>query len=218
MNICKILDGKVRQKRRDSGYKLYSMRFIIVISIVVAMAKSGNVNAQSESTQEIDNQINAVYAAFRKSYNTLDVELLESLYVKDAFYGMAGGNGGGALPLQTTQQMIMGMNGFMDSLKGAGKSGKNKKLEITFLIKGRFISGSVKNPISITDVGYYRFQILNGDVVEVSEYGKMINFFVNDQGEFKFKVDFFSTAPKIDDFESWDQTKTVTLAEESKVL
>jgi ketosteroid isomerase-like protein len=86
--------------------------------------------------------IHAVYEAFSRAYETLDIDLLRARYTPDCRYLPAGS---GSVPVQTCDDAMAGFEAMFASARADGR-----RLGIAFRFVDRSVSGDLAH-----DVGYY---------------------------------------------------------------
>lgn len=135
---------------------------------------------------QASNSIDELYQQFTHSYETLDVDLVSSLYVEDAHY----------LPGDPTQMTMTNRDSIRSSFAGyfAWAEENNRDLTISFRIIERNIDDSLAY-----DVGYYLIRSKTQDQQAFPEEGGVGKFVtamgLQPSGEWKFLLDGFSPAP-----------------------
>lgn len=107
----------------------------------------------------------AVYEAFSRAYETLDIDLLRAQYTPDCLYLPAGG---GTVPVQTCDDAMAGFEAMFARAKADGR-----RLGISF----RFVDRSVSGDLAY-DVGYYDLVSAPADSTDASterhSFGKFV--------------------------------------------
>ncbi|MEQ9105245.1 MAG: DUF4440 domain-containing protein [Rhodothermales bacterium] len=121
--------------------------------------------------------IHAVYEAFSRAYETVDLDLLRAQYTPDCRYLPAGG---GSVPIQTCDKAMAGFEAMF-----AGAKADGRRLGITFRFVDRSVSGDLAH-----DVGYY--DVVSGDA-DRHAYGKFVVVLKRQaDGTWRIHVDGFS--------------------------
>ncbi|HMB93455.1 MAG TPA: SgcJ/EcaC family oxidoreductase [Rhodothermales bacterium] len=138
---------------------------------------------QAQPTTLSDNEaIDAVYARFSEAYDQMDPEAVVALYTDDAYY-LPGGDGA---ILHGSDALRKSFAFLAQTKEGGGQ------LAIAFRSVDRAISGNLAY-----DVGYYRLTAQRPDGTEHVSVGKFTTVLVkSDNGQWRFQVDAFSSAPE----------------------
>lgn len=125
-------------------------------------------------------EIDSVYAAFSRAYQTLDADLMRSLYTEDCRY------------LPTYAQMVQtcegAMNGFTAMFENAEATGSHLDIEFAF------VDRSVEGDLAY-DVGYYHLTSTPPEGHPGHGYGKFVTVLKRgEDGQWRIHVDGYSAA------------------------
>ena len=155
------------------------MRIILIVFVLSIVACATNTESHTAADKAA---IDEVYNTFTKAYETLDAELIKSIYEEDAIY----------MP-PSEEGFELGQSAFIGGFENMFKYSKmnNHGMTIAF----RFQDRDIANDLAY-DIGYYKITRDSADTVLGTASGKFITILKKQEdGSWKFRADGYNGAP-----------------------